>query len=71
VGQDLYGAGRDKPIIHYQAVGYALADVAMKIEACRAFSWRAGHYLDRFDSEGQQQPGTPGVPICCAVQKSS
>jgi nitroalkane oxidase len=24
----------------------------MKIEACRAFSWKAAHYLDRFDSEG-------------------
>jgi alkylation response protein AidB-like acyl-CoA dehydrogenase len=47
-----YTAGSDKPIIHYQAVGYALADVAMKIEACRAFSWKAAHYLDRFDSEG-------------------
>ena len=47
-----YTAGGDKPIIHYQAVGYALADVAMKIEACRAFSWKAAHYLDRYDSEG-------------------
>src|SRR3981189_3006637 len=24
----------------------------MKIEACRSFSWKAAHYLDRFDSEG-------------------
>ncbi len=47
-----YTAGSDKPIIHYQAVGYALADVAMKIEACRAFSWKAAHYLDMYDSEG-------------------
>jgi nitroalkane oxidase len=47
-----YTAGSDKPIIHYQAVGYALADVAMKIEACRAFSWKAAHYLDLHDSEG-------------------
>jgi nitroalkane oxidase len=47
-----YTAGSDKPIIHYQAVGYALADVAMKIEACRAFSWKAAHYLDLYDSEG-------------------
>jgi alkylation response protein AidB-like acyl-CoA dehydrogenase len=47
-----YTAGGDRPIIHYQAVGYALADVAMKIEACRAFSWKAAHYLDQYDSEG-------------------
>jgi alkylation response protein AidB-like acyl-CoA dehydrogenase len=24
----------------------------MKIEACRAFSWKAAHYLDLYDSEG-------------------
>jgi alkylation response protein AidB-like acyl-CoA dehydrogenase len=47
-----YTAGGDKPIIHHQAVGYLLADVAMKIEACRAFSWKAAHYLDLYDSEG-------------------
>ena len=47
-----YTAGSDKPIMQYQAVGYALADIAMKIEACRAFSWKAAHYLDLHDSEG-------------------
>jgi len=47
-----YTAGSDKPIIHYQAVGYLMATVAMKIEACRAFSWKAAHYLDMYDSEG-------------------
>ena len=47
-----YTAGGNMPIIHHQAVGYLLAEVAMKIEACRAFSWKAAHYLDQFDSEG-------------------
>ncbi|GGY09566.1 acyl-CoA dehydrogenase [Litchfieldella qijiaojingensis] len=47
-----YTAGGDKPIMNYQAVGYKLAELAMKIEACRAFSWKAAHYLDQFDSEG-------------------
>jgi nitroalkane oxidase len=47
-----YTAGGNLPIMHHQAVGYLLADVAMKIEACRAFSWKAAHYLDQFDSEG-------------------
>ena len=47
-----YTAGGDKPIMHHQAVGYLLAEVAMKIEACRAFSWKAAHYLDLHDSEG-------------------
>ncbi|TAL83896.1 MAG: acyl-CoA dehydrogenase [Beijerinckiaceae bacterium] len=47
-----YTAGGDKPIIHHQAVGYALADVAMKIEACRAFAWKAAHYHDLHDANG-------------------
>lgn len=47
-----YTGGGDKPIIHHQAVGYLLAEVAMKIEACRAFSWKAAHYLDLHDAEG-------------------
>jgi nitroalkane oxidase len=47
-----YTAGGGVPIMQHQAVGYLLAEVAMKIEACRAFSWKAAHYLDRYDSEG-------------------
>jgi alkylation response protein AidB-like acyl-CoA dehydrogenase len=47
-----YTAGGNSPIMHHQAVGYLLAEVAMKIEACRAFSWKAAHYLDLHDSEG-------------------
>ena len=42
--------GSDRPIMHYQAVGYKLASIAMKIEACRAFAWKAAHYLDLHDS---------------------
>jgi alkylation response protein AidB-like acyl-CoA dehydrogenase len=48
-----YTAGGNRPIIHHQAVGYMLADIAMKIEACRAMCWKAAHYLDMYDSEGQ------------------
>lgn len=47
-----YTAGGDKPIIYHQAVGYLLADIAMKIEACRYLCWKAAHYLDMYDSEG-------------------
>jgi alkylation response protein AidB-like acyl-CoA dehydrogenase len=47
-----YTAGGGKPIIMHQAVGYMLTDIAMRIEACRAFSWKAAHYLDQYDSEG-------------------
>lgn len=41
------------PIIEHQAVGYALADVAMKIEAARYMCWKTAHYLDTFAGEGQ------------------
>ena len=34
------------PIIEYQAVGYALADAKMAIEAVRYLSWRACHAVD-------------------------
>jgi alkylation response protein AidB-like acyl-CoA dehydrogenase len=47
-----YTAGGDKPIMNHQAVGYLMAEVAMRIEACRAFSWKSAHYLDLYDSEG-------------------
>jgi alkylation response protein AidB-like acyl-CoA dehydrogenase len=47
-----YTAGGNVPILQHQAVGYLLAEVAMKIEACRAFSWKAAHYLDQHNSEG-------------------
>jgi alkylation response protein AidB-like acyl-CoA dehydrogenase len=47
-----YTAGGREPIIHHQAVGYLLTDVAMSIEACRALCWKAAHYLDMYNSEG-------------------
>lgn len=47
-----YTAGGSAPILHHQAVGYLMGEVAMKIEACRAFAWKAAHYLDQHDSEG-------------------
>ncbi|UNK40927.1 acyl-CoA/acyl-ACP dehydrogenase (plasmid) [Shinella sp. H4-D48] len=47
-----YTGGGPTPIINHQAVGYALADIAMKIEACRAFAWKAAHYLDSHESQG-------------------
>ena len=34
------------PIIEHQAVGYALADAKMMIEATRYLSWRACHAVD-------------------------
>ncbi len=47
-----YTASGSRPIIYHQTVGYMLADLAMKIEACRYLCWKAAHYLDLYDSEG-------------------
>ncbi len=41
-----------RAIIEHQAVGYALADVAMRIEAARYFCWKVAHYLDTHDGQG-------------------
>ncbi len=38
--------GGGVPIIEHQAVGYALADAKMQIEAVRSLSWRAAHAVD-------------------------
>lgn len=48
-----FTAGGEVPIINHQAPGYMLVDAAMRIEACRALCWKAAHYLDQYDSEGQ------------------
>jgi radical SAM protein with 4Fe4S-binding SPASM domain len=49
-----YTGGGGNPIIHYQNVGYMLANMKMKIEAARYLSWKAAHYLDCHDWEGQE-----------------
>lgn len=48
------GAG---PIIHHQAVGNLLTEIAAKIEAGRYFCWKAAHYMDRFPGEGHALGG--------------
>ncbi|MGZ6643662.1 MAG: acyl-CoA dehydrogenase family protein [Solirubrobacteraceae bacterium] len=48
-----YTAGGSAPIIHHQNVGYVLGDVAARIEACRYFCWKGGHYLDTHDYHGE------------------
>ncbi|NEW92443.1 acyl-CoA dehydrogenase family protein [Rhodopseudomonas sp. BR0M22] len=47
-----YTGGGDRPIIQHQAVAYTLAEVAMKVEACRAFAWKAAHYHDQNNADG-------------------
>jgi alkylation response protein AidB-like acyl-CoA dehydrogenase len=46
-----YTAGGKDPIIYHQAVGYTLADIAMRIEACRYLCWKAAYYADQHDYE--------------------
>ena len=36
-----------KPIVEHQAVGFRLADVAMRIDAARLLTWRAAEAFDR------------------------
>lgn len=49
-----YKAAGGHAIIHYQNVGYMLANLKMKIEAARYLSWKAAHYLDVHGGEGQE-----------------
>lgn len=52
-----YTGGGSTPVINFQAVGNLLAEVAGKIEAARCMAWRAAHYMDKYDSEGQALGG--------------
>ena len=47
-----YTGGGDRPIINHQIVAYTLAEVAMKVEAGRAFAWKAAHYHDLHNADG-------------------
>lgn len=42
------------PVIYHQAVGYLLADIKMRIEACRYLTWRACAYLDSHPDGGTE-----------------
>ncbi|MDX1875181.1 acyl-CoA dehydrogenase family protein [Mycolicibacterium sp. 120266] len=52
-----YTGGGSAPIIHHQAVGNLLTEVAARIEAARYFSWKAAHYLDRHPGQGHALSG--------------
>lgn len=47
-----YTGGGDSAIINHQVVAYTLAEVAMKVEAGRAFAWKAAHYHDLHNADG-------------------
>jgi nitroalkane oxidase len=42
------------PVIEHQSVGFMLADIKMRIEACRYLTWKACHDLDRTGGRAQE-----------------
>ena len=52
-----FTGGGVAPIINHQAVGYLLAEIAAKIEACRYMCWKAAHYMDTYDNGGHALSG--------------
>ena len=52
-----FTGGGVAPIINHQAVGYLLAEIAAKIEACRYMCWKAAHYMDTYDDGGHALSG--------------
>ncbi len=52
-----FTGGGAMPIINHQAVGYLLAEIAAKIEACRYMCWKAAHYMDLHESGGHALSG--------------
>ncbi|GAC1622924.1 MAG: acyl-CoA dehydrogenase family protein [Nevskia sp.] len=42
------------PVIEHQNAGFMLADLKMRIEAARYLTWKACHYLDATDREGEE-----------------
>lgn len=52
-----YTGGGTAPIIHHQAVGNLLTEVAARIEAGRYLSWKTAHYLDSHPGQGHALSG--------------
>jgi nitroalkane oxidase len=42
------------PVIEHQNVGFMLADIKMRIEACRYLTWKACHALDQTEGRAQE-----------------
>jgi alkylation response protein AidB-like acyl-CoA dehydrogenase len=42
------------PVIEHQSVGFMLADIKMRIEACRYLTWKACHNFDRTGGRAQE-----------------
>lgn len=44
------------PVIDHQAVGFLLADMKMRLEACRYLTWKAAHTYDSSSGRSQELP---------------
>ncbi len=44
------------PVIEHQNVGFALADIKMRIEACRYLTWKACHDFDHTEGLAEELP---------------
>jgi alkylation response protein AidB-like acyl-CoA dehydrogenase len=64
-----FTGGGIAPIIHHQAVGYLLAGIAAKIEACRYMCWKAAHYMDAHDTSGHALSGMNKAFCTDAMQR--
>jgi alkylation response protein AidB-like acyl-CoA dehydrogenase len=64
-----FTGGGIKPIIHHQAVGNLLTEIAARIEAGRYLCWKAAHYMDQFSGEGHALGGMAKV-YCGDVMQS-
>jgi alkylation response protein AidB-like acyl-CoA dehydrogenase len=64
-----YTGGGVTPIINHQAVGYLLAEIAARIEACRYMCWKAAHYLDTHDNSGHALSGMNKAFCTDAMQR--
>lgn len=42
------------PVLEHQNVGYMLADIKTRVEASRYLAWKASHYLDATDRQGEE-----------------
>jgi nitroalkane oxidase len=52
-----FTGGGVAPIIHHQAVGYLLTEIAARIEAARYMCWKAAHYMDAHEGGGHALSG--------------
>lgn len=59
-----------KPIGHFQAVAFTLADMATAVDAARWLLWKACWSFDRSPSGGERGDGEPSTTLDCAAAQA-